>query len=133
MATRRSRKESMRCAPSTSWAFPLRISGFAPVPSRILAPSATTRQADGRRFVYDLRIDGQSSGRFYSDVADFSVRVVGEIDARADRALDGYTAYLTQIVRESPRSRGEYALELLTVGMVFRLYDGAAATTAGWI
>ncbi len=89
--------------------------------------------ADGRRFVYDLRIDGQSSGRFYSDVADFSVRVVGEIDARADRALDGYTAYLTQIVRESPRSRGEYALELLTVGMVFRLYDGAAATTAGWV
>ena len=42
-------------------------------------------------FVYDLRIDGQSSERFYADVAGFSARVVAEIDSRAAAVLDGYS------------------------------------------
>src|SRR5438477_9591025 len=39
-------------------------------------------------FIYDLRIDGQSSDAFYADVAGCSARVVAEIDSRAAAALD---------------------------------------------
>ena len=96
-------------------------------------PAEAGADQDLHAFVYDLRIDGQSSERFYTEVADFSARVVAEIDNRAAGALDGYTRYVTQVLREAPSSRGEYALELLTVGSVFRLFGGVAATTPGWV
>jgi uncharacterized protein len=85
------------------------------------------------QLVYDLRIEGHSSERFYADVAIFSVQVVAEIDRRAGAALDGYTRYVTAFLREAPRSRGEYALELLTLGMAARLYGRVAATTPAWV
>jgi uncharacterized protein len=78
--------------------------------------------------VYDLRSD-----RFYADVCAFSTRVVEEIESRASAALDGYSRYVTERVREAPRSRGEYALELLTVGMALRLYGEVAARTPGMV
>jgi len=84
-------------------------------------------------FVYDLRIDGESSQGFYADVAGFSSRVVAEIERCASAALDGYSRYVTSDRREAPRSRGEYALELLTVGMAIRLYGELAASTPGWV
>jgi hypothetical protein len=78
--------------------------------------------------VYDLRSD-----RFYADVCAFSARVVAEIEDRASDALDGYGRYVTEKLREAPRSRGEYALELLTVGMALRLYGEVAARTPGMV
>src|SRR4051794_7798229 len=77
------------------------------------APSGELRH----QFVYDLQIEGQSSDQFYADVSFFSARVVAEIDRRAAGVLDAYSHYVTSVVREPPRSRGEYGLELLTVGM----------------
>src|SRR5215471_16684735 len=71
-------------------------------------------------FVYDLRLDGPSSERFYSNVAGFSTRVLAQVERAASAALDGYTRYVTGFLKEPPRSRGEYALELLTVGMAIR-------------
>jgi len=86
-----------------------------------------------RELVYDLRIDEQSSEHFYAEVAAFSERVVAEIERRAGPALDGYSRYVTTSLREAPRSRGEYALELLTVGMAIRLYGRVAASSPGWV
>jgi hypothetical protein len=83
--------------------------------------------------VYDLRADGGSSQVFYTQVAAFSTRVAAEIDRRASAALDGYSRYVTGALREAPRSRGEYGLELLTVGMTIRLYGEMAASTPGWV
>jgi hypothetical protein len=84
-------------------------------------------------FVYDLRIDGVVSNGFYTEVEAFSGEVVAEIERRASDALDGYRRYVTGVLREAPRSRGEYALELLTVGMSIRLYGETAASTPGWV
>jgi uncharacterized protein len=97
------------------------------------SPDGATSDEVGHEFVYDLRIDGQSSERFYADVAGFSVRVLAEIDSRAAAVLDGYSRYVTSFLREAPRSRGDYALELLTVGMAARLYGDVAASTPGWV
>jgi hypothetical protein len=76
--------------------------------------------------VYDLRSD-----RFYADVTAFSARTVAEIESRTSGVLDGYSRYVTEKLREAPRSRGEYALELLTVGMTLSLYGNVAARTPG--
>jgi hypothetical protein len=82
---------------------------------------------------YDLRLDEDSSQRFYGDIAAFSSRVVAEIENRGAAVLDGYTRYVTDTLHEVFRSRGEYGLELLTLGMAIRLYSGMAAATPDWV
>jgi hypothetical protein len=82
---------------------------------------------------YDLRLGEGSSQRFYGDVAAFSARVMREIENRGAADLDGYTRYVTDTLQEVFRSRGEYGLELLTLGMAVRLYGGMAAATPGWV
>ena len=84
-------------------------------------------------FVYDLRLNGGDSRAFYSDVSAFADRVLAEIDRCAAAALDAYSCYVTGTLHEAPRSRGEYALELVSVGMAIRLYGNAAATTPQWV
>ena len=80
---------------------------------------------------YDLRLGEGTSQRFYADVAAFSARVVDEIETRAAAALDGYARYVSDTLGEADRSRGEYGLELLTLGMALRIYSGVAAVDAG--
>ncbi len=96
-----------------------------------------TPHADQRPFahdlVYDLRLDQASSNRLYVDVTAFSVRTVAEIERRASPALDAYSRYVIENLLESPRTRGEYGLELLTVGMALRLYGLLATKTPGWV
>ena len=82
---------------------------------------------------YDLRLGEETSQRFYADVAAFSAGVVGEIESRAAAALDGYARYVRDTLGETDRSRGEYGLELLTLGMALRIYSGVAASTPGWV
>ena len=103
----------------------------SPVPDS--KPDAITA-ADAREpFVYDLRIKGHGSEPFYSDIASFSARVVAEIESRASAVLDGYSRYETEVLREAPRSRAEYGLEFLTLGMALRVYGAMAARTPWWV
>jgi hypothetical protein len=87
----------------------------------------------GNELVYDLRLNQASSQLFYHHVAAFSSRTVEEIEHRASRALDGYSRYVTEHLLEPPRTRGEYGLELLTIGMALRLYGVPAAKTPRWV
>jgi len=103
---------------------------FSPDPFAVAPPTGGEELSE---FVYDLRLDGESSQLFYSDVSSFSARVLAEIDRRAGPVLDAYSQYVAVILREPPRSRGEYALELLTVGMALRLYSEVATSTPGWV
>jgi uncharacterized protein len=80
---------------------------------------------------YDLRLGEGTPQQFYGDVAAFSARVVGEIENRAAAALDGYARYVSDTLGEASRSRGEYGLELLTLGMALRIYSGVATATPG--
>jgi hypothetical protein len=96
-------------------------------------PSPAVAGDLGRELVYDLRMGGECSDRFYVDLAAFSTRVVAQVDSRASGMLDGYSRFVTDLLRESPCSRAEYALELLAVGMVLRLYGEVAGRTPGWV
>jgi hypothetical protein len=80
--------------------------------------------------IYDLRI---KDGGYYADVAAFSRQLLAEIDLRAGAALDGYIHHVQAILREAPRSRGEYAIELLTLGQAIRRYGGAAESAPSWV
>ena len=79
--------------------------------------------------IYDLRL---KDGGYYADVAAFSDQLLAEINLRAGAALNDYIHHVLTILREAPRSRGEYAIELLTLGQALRRYGGAADSTPAW-
>ena len=83
--------------------------------------------------IYDLRIQDGGSGGYYADVAAFSDRLLAEIDLRAGSALDGYILHVLAFLSEPPRSHGEYAIELLSLGQALRRYGGAAERTPAWV
>lgn len=86
-------------------------------------------QAAPAGLIYDLRQANGCSDGYYADVARFSEQVLAEIESRASRALDGYIQEALGSLREHPRSRGEYAIELLTLGQAMNQYAGAAEAT----
>ena len=82
--------------------------------------------------IYDLT-DGQlGSEAFYAAVAAFAQQVIDEAEFCAAPLIDEYIGYLRFASCEPPRSRGEYAIELLTLGMTLRIYASGAARTPGW-
>jgi hypothetical protein len=83
--------------------------------------------------VYDLRLGGDNSDGFYRDVAQFSDRVVIETERRMGSWLDGYASYVRVELREADRSRGEYDLDLLILGLALGQYTGAAESTPDWV
>jgi len=83
--------------------------------------------------IYDLRRNGGGSDGFYAETARFSAALVAGIESRAGSLLDGYSRHVREFLGETPRSRGEYAIELLTLGMALREYEGAAHRTPGWV
>ena len=96
-------------------------------------PECPARCAIALKLVYDLRSNEGSSDDFYTDVGRFSDKLLAEIDWRAGDVLDGYTRHVQKFLREAGRSRGEYAIELLTLGFSLRQYGGAAESTPGWV
>ena len=82
--------------------------------------------------IYDLTGGQPNSDAFYSDVAEFVDRVLREAEFRGGPLLDEYSEYLRSATEEAARSRGEYAMELLTLGMTLRLYAKTAARTKEW-
>jgi len=81
--------------------------------------------------VYDLRT-GEDSAKFYQDAARFADDLLTETELRAAEALSGYAQFVHDELREPERSRGEYALELLALGMALARYAGAAEHTQEW-
>ncbi|MGA8742342.1 MAG: DUF116 domain-containing protein [Terracidiphilus sp.] len=67
--------------------------------------------------VYDLRRGNNCSDAFYAALPLFAEQTISSIERLA----------------EVPRSRGEYALEFLTLGMTVSRYEAAAQRTPCWI
>ncbi|MGA8730588.1 MAG: DUF116 domain-containing protein [Terracidiphilus sp.] len=82
--------------------------------------------------IYDLRLKDGCSDRFFEDAAGFCVGLMAEVERRASFALNGYSHHVQLNLCEAPRSRGEYALDLLTLGMALNLYACRAASTPRW-
>jgi uncharacterized protein len=100
------------------------------VASRTSTPVGISRKPN---LIYDLRRGSGDSNTYYADSAEFTNEVLAEIERRAGAHLDGYCRHLQVISEEEMRSRGEYAIELLTLGMILRYYETAAEATPGWV
>jgi len=98
-----------------------------------MMPESVTPQVRTRDLVYDLRLDGANSDGFYRDAAAFSDRVLVEIELRAGSVIGDYTEHARNTLREADRSRGEYDLDLLILGLVLGRYLGAAESTPAWV
>jgi hypothetical protein len=104
------------------------------------APVAVTHAAQGgthasslpehsSHHIYDLRRGNLCSDSFYAELTSFCDRLLARLDQRTGVLLDGYSRHVRELLGEPPRSRGEYAIELLTVGMVLRRYESGAQNT----
>jgi len=105
-------------------------------PMQALAESVRLQaEADrpaGQDLVYDLRSKDGDARDYCADVGRFSDEVLGGIELRAAKALDGYSHHVQEFLRELPRSRGEYAIELLLLGLALRRYGSTAESTPRW-
>ena len=83
-------------------------------------------------YVYDLRRGDGNSDSFFIDDASFCDELMAKMEGRASSLLDGYTRHVRWDLCEVPRSRGEYALDLLALGMALRVYAPRAEWTPKW-
>jgi hypothetical protein len=82
--------------------------------------------------VYDLRGDSDRSDRCFTDVARFCDCFLAQAEADAADLLDAHIAFLQRNRSETLRARGEYALDLLLLGLALRSYGDAAEAASGW-
>jgi hypothetical protein len=97
-----------------------------------VAANSRSFPADSAPMPYDLRLPGGRSDQYYADTARFADLFLDEAELRAATLLDGYGRHVQEVLREAPRSRGEYAVELLMLGLALQLYGGAAESAPGW-
>jgi hypothetical protein len=88
--------------------------------------------ASGEGLVYDLRLGNNNSDRFFEAAAEFTDRVLIASRRFTGSSIDDYASYVRVELREADRSPGEYALDLLVLGLSLRRYLGAAENTARW-
>lgn len=81
------------------------------------------------RSPYDLRDANGASHEFYRRVERLADSLSAEIDQQAGSVLHDYAAFVTGIRGEQRRSREEYGVELLTLGLERSQYAGAARRT----
>lgn len=89
-------------------------------------------EAPRPRRVYDLRLGLEGSDAYYVDVARFGDKLLDETHLRIPDLIENYSRHMQKILLEPPRSYGEYAIDLLTLGVVQRRYADAAEDTPGW-
>jgi hypothetical protein len=75
---------------------------------------------------YSLRDNQRQSDQYYRDVAAFADEVLVEAEGRIRRLVEAFQTYLQRTGRETPRTRPEYVFELLTLGVLWRVYASDA-------
>ncbi len=71
---------------------------------------------------YSLRENQPRSDGYYQDIAAFAADVTTTAENRLRQPLADFQAYLSRTAREPLRSTPEYALELLTLGVLWNIY-----------
>lgn len=108
-------------------------SDWQPEPARGAEVAGSPESQSPRVHIYDLRLEDGSSDLFFDDIARFCKQLMAGIEERAGSALDGFSRYVQTEMSEAPRSRNEYALDLLTLGMALCIYDSRSKRTPRWV
>jgi uncharacterized protein len=75
---------------------------------------------------YSLRGAGRSSNRYYRDVAILADEMLHLRKSTIDAMLERYMEWIVTEERETLRSELEYSHDILTLGVMWRLYGGRA-------
>lgn len=78
-----------------------------------------------KQVTYDLRHGSSGARDFYWNLGGFADRTLELVEAQAGDLLSAYAAFVAAR-GEDVRSRGEYAVELLTLGVTWQRYGAAA-------
>lgn len=84
------------------------------------------------RLVYDLREPGGNSDAAYVAAAELADLFLVQTESKAAPLLDAFLQSTMQRQFKPPRSRGEYALDLLLIGWAQQRYGAAAEGTSDW-
>ncbi len=87
--------------------------------------------ADKEVITYSLRAGQKCSCPFYQDRAIFTDEVVTQGEQRVGRLVDDYLAFLRETGEATARTRPEYLLELLVMGVLWRAYGQDALALRG--
>jgi hypothetical protein len=82
---------------------------------------------------YNLRDGSGNSDYYYNQIREFSKIVYRYVDSKAEKIITEYAFFLNDNQIEALRSRGEYAVEMLTLGMTWQRYLGAAQMIPAFI
>jgi len=94
---------------------------------------AASAEHSNPRLVYDLRGNEGSSDAYYAESKAIADALVDRIEQCAGVVLDDYGRFVRESLLEAPRSRGEFAIELLTLGMALKRYESASVETPRWV
>jgi hypothetical protein len=75
---------------------------------------------------YSLRDGQRRSETYYREIAAFTDEVLAEAEGRAGALMGAFRIYRHQIDHEAHGSRLEYVFQLLTLGVLWRVYAGDA-------
>ena len=83
-----------------------------------------------KNVTYNLLVNNSDSDAFYRDLRMFTNIVLDEADYNLSTYLNDYYLYIQKTQPENPRSRNEYLLELIMIGIFWRNYIHKAEKTA---
>lgn len=83
--------------------------------------------------IYDLKNHSGDSGPFYTKLASFSKEVYTEIKSKVGTVIDEYLDFVQTKGIETPRSKQEYSIELLTLAMAWLRYLGASQKISNFL
>ncbi|WP_368488716.1 DUF116 domain-containing protein [Clostridium sp. BJN0013] len=72
---------------------------------------------------YNLRDKLKDSDEYYKFIPDFSEQVLQKIKIKANNIIDDFRAYIIDFNIEQLRSREEYQLEVLIIGVLWNVYS----------
>jgi hypothetical protein len=75
---------------------------------------------------YSLREGHKHSDQYYRDIDAFTDHVLDEAQSQVGNLVGAFQTYLQQTGREVPRTPPEHVFELLTLGVLWRVYAGHA-------
>lgn len=86
---------------------------------------------EAKRIITYSLLDGHKrSDQFYLDLAAFTEKALAEGDDRVGGLVAGFQDFLEETGREKVRTAAEYLYELLTLGVLWRVYGSAAVELA---
>ena len=77
----------------------------------------------GNYVTYSLRNKLKDSNEYYKFISGFSEKVIQKIQTRANNIIEDFMAYIQKFDIEQLRSREEYQLEILIIGVLWNVYS----------